>query len=196
MAQMGSPGLPAVILRDLQESRWVSLDIGPFPDQQRLLAFAAMLEAAPGVGQVDLIDADLRTALFAVRFRSAEEFSTLIAHLPGYRIAPTTLANMVSARIKTRNPLAAIMWLPEIVADGVRSVFRQVRDGLQQSGASNAATTGSIAAGTIAAVATAGLLFLAVAGPPQTTPAAVTPPPNTRIPGPPARPAVPPPPSQ
>ncbi|MGE3856357.1 MAG: hypothetical protein AB7G21_05330 [Dehalococcoidia bacterium] len=92
------------------ETRWVSLDIGPFADQGELLQFALLLEQAPGVGQLDLLDADPETARFAVRYRSASELATALTRLPDYRIKPIALANMVSAEIEDpRRPALLIL---------------------------------------------------------------------------------------
>lgn len=149
-----TPARPVVVESPLEETRWVSLDIGPFEDQNELLQFALLLEQAPGVGQLDLLDADPETALFAVRYRSAAELATALTRLPDYHIKPIALANMVSAQIEDPRR-AAFLLLPTAAAAG--GGWWSTRWWPRFAGA-----VGAVAAA-------AGIFYLAVAGAPSFT---------------------------
>lgn len=96
------------------------LDIGPFADQADLLRFAMLLETIPGVGQIDLMDTDLHTALFVVRALSPNALRAAVLQVPDYRIAASVTGNAVSARITTQTRAVQLLARSERGLQAVR----------------------------------------------------------------------------
>lgn len=96
--------------------RAVSLDIGPFDDQADLLRFAMLLETAPDIGHIDLIEADPENALFIVRAESAGHLAALLNRFPDYTITSTAFGNMVAAKVERDRRAAAALFVPPVLA--------------------------------------------------------------------------------
>ena len=159
----GPRSLQPVTITAIQVSdrRRVSLDIGPFEDQDDLLQFAMRLESMPGVLDLELLDGGTETALFVLRTRSAPEFVRLLKRVPGYRISATSVGNMVSARFTERSQFAAFLLWPLLAVDYARRHLPSWQ---------GAGVVGG-------AAAAAGVLYVALTGgfPAATTPASATP---------------------
>lgn len=157
--------------------RPVSVDIGPFEDQAGLLGFAMLLETAPGIGHIDLIEADPENALFIVRAESAGYVAALLNELPGYRITSTAFGNMVAAKVERSRSAAAALYAPPAIAASAAAAYTDAAS-LDERPEAPAWWRRAALAVALGAAA-AGVLFVAVNGVPtwQSSPprATVTP---------------------
>ena len=137
--------------------RSVPLDIGPFHDQSELLRFAMLLEATPGLGHIDLIDAEPLNALFVIRAPSAAAVATAVARVPDFRIVAHVAGNGVTARVEEETTRAiAVLARPQrsvLVGGTAAYLYRSQRW-------SRWIVRAGIVAGTTAAAAA--LLFVAL----------------------------------
>lgn len=154
------------------DGRSISVDIGPFEDQADLLHFAMLLETEPGVGHIDLIEAEPENALFIVRGESAGAVAALLNRLPDYRITSTAFGNMVAAKIDDRERRAAILFAPPVAVGAASAAAAAAAVGTYTEPVYTAAATGpawwrratlAVAMG----AAAAGLFFIALNGVPS-----------------------------
>ncbi len=154
------------------DGRPISVDIGPFDDQADLLHFAMLLETEPGVGHIDLIEAEPENALFIVRGESAGAVAALLNRLPDYQITSTAFGNMVAAKIDDRQRRAAILFAQPVAVGAASAAAAAAAVGTYTEPVYTAAATGpawwrratlAVAMG----AAAAGLFFIALNGVPS-----------------------------